>query len=188
MAFLSLTKKAAAILQIDITQADTHELGLPEMEDWIVDTIWPEEKVSPGILFYNRATGFTVALNPAQYTVDYCLGIVKQLLERFLSENGMAEKMPYFHKLFGIIHICKNSDRSATGYISKSKMLINYWTDSESSQRVSNSYDLMNQINIDYRKVNGEYHNTRIQDFLSSLGNINDRSGIILLKKTDVSL
>jgi hypothetical protein len=182
MAFLSLTKKAAVLLKINTTQAVSHEFTLPVLEDWIIDTIWPEKKKNPGILFYNRATGFVMALNPAEYQLGYCLEIVKQQMERLLNEHSMEEKMPYFNDLFSIIHICKNNDRSAVGYMTQSKLLIDSWLDRDSAQRVDNSYDLMKRINDVYHKVDGNYLHTRMQDFMIDVEKITGKSGMTVLQ------
>jgi uncharacterized protein DUF6933 len=181
MAFLSLTKKAAATLKIDISKAIVHGMKLPEMEDWVVDTIWHVKK-QPGILFYNKATGFVVALNPADYSLDYCLEILKEQLCCLLTEHGLGDKVDYFSKLFSVIHICRNNDRSAVAYMTQSKRLINYWLDSNNERRVNNSYDLLKRINDDMRKVNGQYQQIRIKEFLYSVSKIDKNCGIVKMK------
>jgi len=182
MAFLSLTKKAAAALGININNAVAHEYKLFDLEDWVVDIIWTNKKKNPGILFYNRSTGFVIALNPAEYTLDYCLEIVRQHLARLLKEHGMDDKMAYFIDVFSVIHICKNNDRSAVGYMTQSKFLVDCWLDAEYAQRVDNSYDLMKKINEDYRNIKGRYQHTRIIDFLKAVSQINDAYGITVLQ------
>ena len=186
MAFLSLTKKVASILKIDISHAAPHGLELPEMEDWVVDIIW-NTKVDhqPGILFYNKATGFVIPLNPAKYDLGYCLEIMQEQLSRLLIENGHGDKMNYFRDLFSVIHLCRNHDKSAIAYMTQSKNLINCWLDPEDKERVDNSYDLLKRINHDMRKVNGEYQETRMKEFLNRVKKIDNVYGIIISKPDD---
>jgi hypothetical protein len=187
MAFLALTKNAAAVLKIDIQKAGTHNLvGLPAMEDWVVDTIWNVKvEKQPGILFYNKATGFIIPLNPAEYSLFYSLETMKEQLFRWLVEYGLADKIPYFRDLFSVIHLCKNNDRSAVAYMTQSKNLINCWLDPDDEQRVSNSYDLLKRINEDMRKINGEYQQTRMKEFIHAVTKINEKTGIIMALPKD---
>lgn len=178
MALFYLTKKAAAMYGLDVRRASTQNEVSTEQEDWIIDTIWPQENTRPGILFYHRATGFVIPLSPEEYRLEYCLSLVLNMLNGLLTEHGLEKKMSYLEKLFSRGYLCRNSDQRATGYISKSKMLINGWLDKHTENRVDNSYDLMKKINCDYRNINGEYNNTRIQDFLSYITTISDQTGI----------
>jgi hypothetical protein len=156
-------------------------MKLPVMEDWIVDIIWNVKK-QPGILFYNRATGFVVALNPAEYSLGYCLEVLQEQLYRLLREHGLEDKIDYFRQLFSVIHICRNNDRSAVAYMTQSKQLINYWLDSDNEHRVNNSYDLLKRINDDMRKVDGQYQQIRIKEFLYSVSKIDKNSGIVIVR------
>lgn len=186
MAFLSLTKKVASILKLDISKATPHGLELPCMEDWIVDVIWNVKvEQQPGILFYNKATGFVIPLNPAKYDLGYCLEVMQEQLSRFLIEYGLEEKMMYFRDLFSVIHICRNNDKSAIAYMTQSKNLINCWLDPDDKERVDNSYDLLKRINYDMRKVNGEYQQIRMKEFLDQVKKIDKVYGIIITKPED---
>jgi hypothetical protein len=180
MAFLALTKKAASVLNIDIRQTVVHTFSLPALEDWVVDIIWPDRSGSPGILFYNKATGFAMALNPAEYTLKYCLTLVMQQLTRFLKEQGLEDKLFYFNDLFSVIHLCRNNDPSATGYMTQSKFLVNCWLEEGGEHRVDNSYDLMLRINQNYRKVKGVFSASRMDDFLVAIEKITADAGIIM--------
>ncbi len=180
MAFLSLTKKAASALKIDIRQVVAHKLTLPILEEWIVDIILPYKPDSPGILFYNKTTGFVITLNPAEYRLEYCLSLVRQQLARFLVDHGFEDKLFYFIELFSIIHLCRNDDRSAAGYISQSKSQANHLLEDNSEHRVDNSYDLMLCINQNYRKIKGIFSRSRTDDFLIAIGKINKDSGITM--------
>lgn len=187
MAFLSLTKNVAKVLKIDISQAIIHGLvGLPEMEDWVVDIIWNVKvQQQPGILFYNKATGFVIPLNPGKYSLGYCLEVMQEQLLRLLIECGLEDKMPYFRDLFGVIHICRNTDKSAIAYMTQSKNLINCWLYPEDERRVDNSYDLMKRINHDMRKVNGQYQETRMKEFIKQVEKLNINSGIVIALPKD---
>lgn len=186
MAFLSLTKKVASILKLNISKTMPHGLELPCMEDWIVDVIWNVKvEQQPGILFYNKATGFVIPLNPAKYDLGYCLEVMQEQLSRFLIENGLEEKMMYFRDLFSVIHICRNNDKSAIAYMTQSKNLINCWLDPDDKERVDNSYDLLKRINYDMRKVNGEYQQIRMKEFLDQVKKIDKVYGIIITKPED---
>jgi hypothetical protein len=183
MAFLSLTKKATAVLKIDMTKAITKNLKLPAMEDWVVDIIWNVKVQSqPGILFYNKETGFIIPLNPAEYSLEYCLTAMLDQLSRLLVEKGLGEKMAYFQDLFSVIHLFRNNDKSAIAYMTQSKKLIDCWLDPDAKDRVDNSYDLLKRINHDMRKVNGEYQQTRMEEFLKRAKKIDEHYGIITLK------
>ena len=185
MAFLSLTKNAAVILKIDIKKTIPHGLvGLPEMEDWVVDIIWNVKvKQYPGILFYNKATGLIIPLNPAEYSLNYCLSAMQEQLLRLLVEYGLENKMPYFYNLFSVIHICRNNDKSAVAYMTQSKNLINCWLDTDNNQRVDNSYDLMKRINHDMRKINGKYQQTRMKEFIQEVAKIDEKTGIVIAQQ-----
>jgi len=100
---------------------------------------------------------------------------MKEQLFRWLVEYGLADKIPYFRDLFSVIHLCKNNDRSAVAYMTQSKNLINCWLDPDDEQRVSNSYDLLKRINEDMRKINGEYQQTRMKEFIQAVTKINGR-------------
>ena len=156
------------------------------MEDWIVDVIWNVKvEQQPGILFYNKATGFVIPLNPAKYDLGYCLEVMQEQLSRFLIEYGLEEKMMYFRDLFSVIHICRNNDKSAIAYMTQSKNLINCWLDPDDKERVDNSYDLLKRINYDMRKVNGEYQQIRMKEFLDQVKKIDKVYGIIITKPED---
>jgi len=186
MAFLSFTKNAANILKIDIRKATVHNLELPDMEDWVVDIIWNvKANKQPGILFYNKATGFVIPLNPAKYTLSYCLETMRDQLYRFLSDNDLEDKIEYFDKLFSVIHVCRNNDKSAIAYMTQSKNLINCWLDPDDERRVNNSYDLLNRINNDMRKINGEYQEVRSKEFIKQAKKINKNSGIVIVESKD---
>jgi hypothetical protein len=183
MAFLSLTKKAAAVLKIDMTKAITKNLNLPEMEDWVVDIIWNVKlQQQPGILFYNKATGFIIPLNPGKYSFEYCLAAMLEQVSRLLIEKGFGEKIAYFQDLFSVIHLFRNNDKSAIAYMTQSKNLIDCWLDPNAKDRVDNSYDLLKRINHDMRKVNGEYQQTRMEEFLKCVKKIDDHYDIIKAK------
>jgi hypothetical protein len=183
MAFLFLTKKAAAILGRNVQQAATQDNVSSKYEDWIIDTIWPQEKKNPSVLFYHRATGFVIALNPVDYSLEYCLTLVLQMLERLLTEHGLEKKLPYLQELFHRGYLCRNNDQRAVGYMTQSKMLINRWLDKDNNARVANSYDLMEKVNDNYRYINGAYLNTHLQDFLSFVAEIDEQLGITYLEQ-----
>jgi hypothetical protein len=57
MAFLSLTRKAAKVLKLDVSSAGSAEqFTIPFLEDWIVDVIWSQQTAKPGLIFYARLT------------------------------------------------------------------------------------------------------------------------------------
>jgi hypothetical protein len=187
MAFLSLTKNAATVFKLDISKSIPHGLiGLPEMEDWVVDIIWNVKvQQKPGILFYNKATGFVVPLNPAEYSLVFCLGAMQEQLFRLLKEYGLEDKMWYFHELFSVIHLCRNQDKTAIAYMTQSKNLINCWLDPDDNHRVNNSYDLLKRINHDLRKINGQYQQTRMIEFIDRVKKIDKRMGIVTIDKSE---
>jgi hypothetical protein len=53
MASISLTKKAADLLHIDLKKPDTPSFHSPSIGDWLVDIIYAEWN-DPGILFFNK--------------------------------------------------------------------------------------------------------------------------------------
>jgi len=187
MVFLALTRNAAAVLKIDIKKAITHDLArLPAMEDWIVDTIWNVKvEKKPGIMFYNKATGFVIPLNPAEYSLLYSLETMKEQLFRLLVEYGLVDKISYFQDLFSVIHLCKNNDRSAVAYMTQSKNLINGFLNADNDQRVSHSYDLLKRINEDMRKINGEYQQTRMKEFIQKVNKIDEKTGLVIALPKD---
>jgi hypothetical protein len=182
MAFLSLTKKVASLFKIDTSKAILPPgMELPCMEDWVVDVIWNVKiELQPGILFYNKATGFVIPLNPAKYDLEYCLEVMQEQLSRFLKEYGFEDKMMYFRDLFSVIQINRNNDKSAIAYMTQSKNLINCWLDPDAEDRVDNSYDLLKRINNDMRKVNGVYQQIRMKEFLDEVKKIDKVYGIVI--------
>jgi hypothetical protein len=66
--------------------------------------------------------------------------------------------------------------------MTQSKNLINCWLDPEYKERVDNSYDLLKRINHDMRKVNGEYQETRMKEFLNRVRKIDNVYSIIIAK------
>ena len=183
MAFLSLTKKAAAVLKLDVSTAGTaQQFNLPALEDWIVDVIWSGRPTQPGLLFYNRATGFAIPLNLVEYSLGVGLTLIQKSLARLLEEHSLQSKIAYFVDLFSVIHLCRNQDQSAVGYMTQSKQLINNWLEIDNDQRVDNSYDLMMRINQDYRRINGHYRGSRLKEFLSSVEKIEKRYGIVTIQ------
>ena len=184
MAFLSMTKNVAAIFKLDIKRAISHGLiGLPDMEDWVVDVIWNVKvQHKPGILFYNKATGFVIPLNPAEYSLGFSLAAMQAQLLRLLKEHGLEDKMWYFHELFSVIHLCRNQDKTAIAYMTQSKNLINCWLDPDDSQRVDNSYDLLKRVNHDMRKINGQYQQTRLVEFMDRVKKIDKQMGIVTIE------
>ncbi len=190
MAFLALKYQKCSCSvgkKFDLKKAVAHNLvGVPTMEDWVVDTIWNVKvEKQPGILFYNKATGFVIPLNPAEYSLFYSLETMKEQLFRLLGEYGLVDKIPYFQDLFSVIHLCKNNDRSAVAYMTQSKNLINGWLDRDDNQRVKNSYDLLKRINEDMRKINGEYQQTRMKEFIQEVAKIDEKIGIVMALPKD---
>lgn len=184
MAFLSLTQKAAKVLKSDVSEAGSAEqiFNIPCLEDWIVDVIWSQQSAKPGLIFYNRASGFAIPINPDEYTLGVSLTIIRHHLTRLLEEHGLMHGISYFKDVFGVIHLCKNEDQKAVGYMTQSKNIINNWLHPESANRVSNSYDLMKLINVGRRRVNGEFERqSRIETFLTMVGGVEEEYGIAFL-------
>lgn len=184
MAFLSLTRKAAKALKLDVSSAGSAEkiFNIPCLEDWIVDVIWSQQNAKPGLIFYNRASGFAIPINPDEYTLGVSLTIIRHHLTRLLEEHGLTHGISYFKEVFGVIHLCKNEDQKAVGYMTQSKNLINNWLHPDSADRVSNSYDLMKLINVGMRRVNGEFEKqSRIETFLTMVEGLEKEYGIAIL-------
>jgi hypothetical protein len=183
MAFLSLTRKAAKVLKLDVSSAGSAEqFTIPFLEDWIVDVIWSQQTAKPGLIFYNRASGFAIPINPEDYTLGVSLTLIRNHLTRLLEELGLTHGIAYFKDVFGVIHLCKNEDQKAVGYMTQSKNLINNWLHPESANRVSNSYDLMKRINVGLRKVNGQFEKqSRLETFLTMVKGIDKNYGIAFI-------
>ena len=183
MAFLSLTRKAAKVLKLDVSAAGSAEqFTIPCLEDWIVDVIWSYQTAKPGLIFYNRASGFTIPINPEDYTLGVSLTLIRHHLTRLLEELGLTHGIAYFKEVFGVIHLCRNEDQKAVGYMTQSKNLINNWLHPESANRVSNSYDLMKRINVGLRKVNGQFEKqSRLETFLTRVKEIEKDYGIAFI-------
>ena len=183
MAFLSLTRKAAKVLKLDVSAAGSAEqFTIPCLEDWIVDVIWSYQTAKPGLIFYNRASGFAIPINPEDYTLGVSLTLIRHHLTRLLEELGLTHGIAYFKDVFGVIHLCKNEDQKAVGYMTQSKNLINNWLHPDSADRVSNSYDLMKLINVGMRRVNGQFEKqSRLETFLTRVKEIEKDYGIAFI-------
>ena len=151
MAYISFTKKAANKLKIDTTNAVPHS-DLPEADDWVVDTVW-DVKRNPWIMFYHKSSTFAVIVQPDIYKLEKCIEIFLILIQGFLSEHNLQDKMPYFVNLFRNISICHNNDRSSVAYMTQNKISA-YWAleNPNVEYRVKDLYDLMIRVNDMIRK------------------------------------
>jgi hypothetical protein len=136
---------------------------------WLLDVICLDSD-NPGIIFYNKLTGFSVGLKPTEYNLSYCMDVFQELLLRLLSDSGLTPHIFHLFDLFRTQHLYRNNDRSANAYMGQVKISIAWWLDLDNKSRVNNSYDLLYRINDEYR-IN--YHTTVLEAFLTEVRRIN---------------
>ena len=115
MAHLSFTRKAADKLKIDTKNVVSVTDDIEEADDWVIDTVW-DAKRDPWIMFYHKPSTFTVIIQHEKYKLEKCIDLFLMLIQEFLIEHNLQDKMSYFMNLFKTVKICKNNDRSSTAY------------------------------------------------------------------------
>ena len=167
MALISLTKKAADLLGIDLAGSEAPSHYFPSLKDWIVDVVCTDGNEQT-IIFYNKLTRFAIPLRPGEYSLSYCMDVFQEALFRLLNDNGLLSHIFYFSELFKRLHLCRNNDSRANGHIGQIKQSIAWGLSPSNKSRVTNSYDLLYRINEEYRGSDN-YKFTALEAFLKEV-------------------